>query len=102
VAGHPPLGLVGLDAQQKPLAASERDEEARAAWRAAALDPQPFVFVDESGTNSSLTRLYGWAPQKQRASESVPRNHGKNLTLVAAHKTRRRAHALADRGGDGE
>jgi transposase len=31
-----------------------------------------------------LTRLYGWAPHDQRASGSVPRNHGKNITLVAA------------------
>jgi transposase len=83
VAGHSPLGL---DAQKKTLAASERDEEARTAWRAAAaqLDPEQLVFVDESGTNISLTRLYGWAPHHRRASGSVPRNHGKNTTLVAA------------------
>jgi len=31
-----------------------------------------------------LTRLYGWAPHDQRATGSVPRNHGKNTTLVAA------------------
>jgi transposase len=31
-----------------------------------------------------LTRLYGWAPHDQRAAGSVPRNHGKNTTLVAA------------------
>jgi transposase len=31
-----------------------------------------------------LTRVYGWAPQEQRATGSVPRNHGKNTTLVAA------------------
>ena len=31
-----------------------------------------------------MTRLYGWAPHDQRASGSVPRNHGKNVTLVAA------------------
>jgi transposase len=31
-----------------------------------------------------LTRLYGWAPHDQRATGAVPRNHGKNLTLVAA------------------
>jgi transposase len=83
VARHPPPGL---DAEQKTLAASERDEEARAAWRAAAaqLDPEQLIFVDESGTNISLTRLYGWAPQEQRATGAVPRNHGKNTTLVAA------------------
>ena len=68
------------------LAASERDEQARKVWReaVAALDPGQFVFVDESGTNISLTRLYGWAPHDQRATGSVPRNHGKNTTLVAA------------------
>jgi transposase len=75
-----------MDAQKKTLAASERNEEARSAWRAAAaqLDPEQLVFVDESGTNIALTRVYGWAPHDQRASGSVPRNHGKNTTLVAA------------------
>ncbi len=75
-----------VDAQKKSLAASERDEEARAAWRAAvaARDPHQFVFVDESGTHTALTRLYGWAPHDRRATGSAPRNHGKNLTLVAA------------------
>ncbi len=83
VACHPPARL---DAQKKSLAASERDEEARTAWRQAAaqLDPEQLVFVDESGTNISLTRLYAWAPHDQRATGSVPRNHGKNTTLVAA------------------
>jgi transposase len=63
-----------------------RNEEARSAWREAVaqLDPEQLVFVDESGTNISLTRLYGWAPHDQRATGSVPRNHGKNTTLVAA------------------
>jgi transposase len=83
VACHPPARL---DAQKKSLAASERDEEARTAWRQAAaqLDPEQLVFVDESGTNISLTRLYAWAPHDHRATGSVPRNHGKNTTLVAA------------------
>ena len=31
-----------------------------------------------------MTRLYGWAPHDRRASGSVPRNHGHNITLVAA------------------
>ena len=83
MAGDPPAGL---DAQKKTLAASERDEQARATWRAAVaqLDPERFVFVDESGTHTALTRLYGWAPHDRRATGSAPRNHGKNTTLVAA------------------
>jgi transposase len=83
VAGDPPLGL---DAEKKTLAASERDEAARTAWRAAVAtrDPKQFVFVDESSTHIALTRLYGWAPHNQRARGSVPRNHGHNITLVAA------------------
>ena len=28
--------------------------------------------------------MYGWAPHDRRATGSVPRNHGKNTTLVAA------------------
>ena len=86
MACHPPPRV---DAQKKSLAASERDEEARAAWRAAvaARDPHQFVFVDESGTHTALTRLYGWAPHDRRATGSVPRNHGKNITLVAALAT---------------
>lgn len=31
-----------------------------------------------------MTRLYGWAPHDQRARGSAPRNHGHNITLVAA------------------
>jgi transposase len=83
VAGDAPARL---DAQKKSLAASERDEAARAAWREALArwDPERFVFVDESGLHTSLTRLYGWAPHDRRALGRVPRNHGKNTTLVAA------------------
>ena len=71
---------------KKTLTASERDEEARAVWRAevAHLDPQCLVFVDESSTHTAFTRLYGWAPHDQRAIGQVPRNHGSNQTFVAA------------------
>jgi len=48
------------------------------------LDVRRLVFVDESGTHTSLLRLYAWAPRGQRAHTQVPRNHGKNTTLVAA------------------
>ena len=49
-----------------------------------ALDPQQLVFVDESGTNLAMTPRYGRAPRGQRVVGSVPRNHGRNTTLLAA------------------
>ncbi len=68
------------------LFASERDEAVRAAWRAtvAGLDPGRLIFVDETGTNLSLTRRYGRARRGQRVVGQVPRNHGPNVTLIAA------------------
>jgi transposase len=75
-----------VDAKTRTVGASERDEAARAAWRAqmTPVDVRRLVFVDESGTHTSLLRLYAWAPRGQRAHAQVPRNHGKNTTLVAA------------------
>lgn len=48
------------------------------------VDVRRLVFVDESGTHTSLARLFAWAVRGQRAMVQVPRNHGKNTTLVAA------------------
>ncbi len=42
------------------------------------------MFLDESGTQTNLTRRYGWAPHNQRATEVVPRRRGKNTTFIAA------------------
>jgi hypothetical protein len=43
-----------------------------------------FVWVDESGTHTSMTRLRARAPKGERAFGSVPRNRGKNTTLIAS------------------
>jgi transposase len=48
-----------------------------------ALDARSLVFVDEMGTNTSLSPLYGWSKKGERAHCSVPRNRGKNTTLLA-------------------
>jgi transposase len=48
------------------------------------VDAQHLVVVDESGSNIALTPLYARAPQGQRAHGSVPRNRGKNTTLLAS------------------
>jgi transposase len=77
---------IGLDAQKKQLRASEQDPQRRAAWWLAmlAIDPQRLVFVDETGNNISGTPRYGRAPCGQRCIGQVPRNWGKNTTLIAA------------------
>ncbi len=75
-----------LDAKKKTLGASERNEEARAAWREHLkhLDARKLVVIDECGSNIALTPLYARAPKGVRAYGSVPRNRGKNTTLIAA------------------
>jgi transposase len=42
------------------------------------------MFLDESGSNIALTRLYARAPKGKRAIGSVPRNRGKNVTLISS------------------
>jgi len=72
--------------QKKSPIASERDEEARGLWRwlASGFDARRLVFVDESGFNTSMRRLRARAPKGKRAYGKVPRNRGKNTTLIAA------------------
>jgi transposase len=69
------------------VGALERDEFLRAAWKvmvAGEIDARRLVFVDEMGTNTSLSPLYGWAKKGERAYCSVPRNRGKNTTLLSS------------------
>jgi transposase len=42
------------------------------------------VFVDESGFHTSMARLRARAPRGERAYGKVPRNRGKNETLIAS------------------
>jgi transposase len=69
------------------VGASERDEFLRAAWRALVageLDARRLVFVEEMGSNTSLAPLYAWSQRGERAPGRVPRNWGKNVTLLAS------------------
>jgi hypothetical protein len=72
--------------QKKSPIASERDEEARGLWRwlATRFDARRLVFIDESGFHTSMTRLRARAPRGERAYGKVPRNRGKNTTLIAS------------------
>jgi transposase len=72
--------------QKKSPVAQERNEEARGLWRwlASRFDARRLVFIDESGFHTSMMRLRARAPRGQRAYGKVPRNRGKNTTLIAS------------------
>ena len=72
--------------QKKTPIAQERDEGARGLWRwlASRFDVRRLVFVDESGTHISMDRLRSRAPRGERAYGRVPKNRGKNMTLIAS------------------
>ena len=64
----------------------------RAAWRAEVcdkLEASRLVFVDEMGSNTSLSPLYGWSKVGERLLAKAPRNWGQNITLISS---------MADRG----
>jgi transposase len=48
------------------------------------INPGRLVFVDEMGTHTSLAPLYAYAPIGERAFFEIPRNRGKNTTLLTS------------------
>jgi hypothetical protein len=74
-----------MPAQKDPrLLRARRKEREALRTEAEGVDPSLFVWVDECGTHTSMTRLYARAPRGERAYGSVPRNRGKNTTLIAS------------------
>ncbi|HZC84287.1 MAG TPA: IS630 family transposase [Rubrobacter sp.] len=68
------------------MGATERDEEARGAFRERlrGVDPKRLLFVDESSTNVAMVPRYARAPKGERAYAKAPRNWGKNVTLISS------------------
>ena len=54
--------------------------------------------MDECGTHTSMTRLYARAPKGERAYAKVPRNRGKNTTLLASMSSEGMGPCLAVEG----
>jgi hypothetical protein len=42
------------------------------------------TFIDESGVNLAMTRLYGRAPRGERVMGAVPQTYGPNVTRLAS------------------
>ncbi len=79
--------------------------DAREAWFAAQpdLDPDRLVFLDETATNTKMTRRYGRAPYGERCRIAVPHGHYKTTTVTAAlRSTGLVATALFDGATNGE
>jgi hypothetical protein len=73
----------------------------RAAWRALVakeIHAERLVFVDEMGANISLAPVYAWSRRGERAFGSVPRNWGKNVTLLASMSLEGMGECLAVEG----
>jgi transposase len=70
--------------KKKTLQASERKEEEREIWKEQTkdLDVSKYRFIDEMGSNLSLTRLYARAPRGKRAYGTIVRKRGKNVTMI--------------------
>lgn len=80
----------GAVAQKKSLIAAEQYRpdvvERRRNFTIAQrfVDPGSFVFLDESGAQSNMTRLYGRAPIGERCNDHTPHGHWKTTTLLSA------------------
>ena len=48
------------------------------------MDASHLVFVDESGANTNMTRLYARARDGQRAMDSAPHGHWKTTTILGS------------------
>ena len=90
-----------MNSKKRSLGASEGDEFLRAAWRvmvAAATEPERLVFVDEVGTNASLTTQYAWSRRGERAPARAPRNRVRERHALGEHERERDGACLAVEG----
>jgi transposase len=82
------------------MRAAERNNYKRG-WfrrRARRLNKRRFIFVDESGVNTAMTRRYGRAPRGERAHDSAPRNYGAHTSVIGAMGLRGLVAALTVEG----
>jgi transposase len=85
---------VGRAPEKKSLHAAERDTEVNRQKRkefvetVRSVPPEHLIFLDESGTTTSMTRLYGRRVDGRRIHEATPGGHWKILTILAAMRLR--------------
>lgn len=47
------------------------------------MDPERFVFLDETGASTNMVRRYGWGPRSERLVDAAPHGHWRTTTFVA-------------------
>lgn len=47
------------------------------------MDPDRFMFIDETGASTNMVRHYGWAPRGERLVDAAPHGHWRTTTFVA-------------------
>jgi transposase len=47
------------------------------------MDPAAFVFLDETGTNTTMVRRYGWGSKGERLVDAAPQGHWRTTTFIA-------------------
>jgi transposase len=84
------LQQLNLTRKKKTLHATEqgtpRVQQARLDyWESMrAIDPENLVFIDESGVNLAMTRLYARSPSGERAVGERPQQRGQNVSMIDA------------------
>jgi transposase len=84
------LQQLKLTRKRKTLHATEKDtprvQQARLDYwqRVREIDPEDLVFIDESGINLAMIRLYARSPQGHRAIGDRPQRRGKCVSIVDA------------------
>jgi transposase len=79
-----------MPSKKKSLRAAEQDrpemKAQREAWKqkTANVDLRRFVFLDESGAKTNMTRLYGRAFGGQRVRDNAPHGHWCTTTMISS------------------
>ena len=93
------LKRLGHSHKRRSIGAAERNEFDRAAWRVMVAEQiEADQFVDEMGSNTSMAPVCAWSPKGERVLCSLPRNRGKNTTLLASMTTEGMGPSLAIEG----
>lgn len=84
------VGAIGESSKKKSLHASEQNrpdvQAERKAWRkrTSGIDPARFVFLDESGAKTNMTRRYGRIFGGQRLVDTAPHGHWGSTTILSS------------------